>query len=137
MSDVALSSPLPVRRIKPNTRVPAVAVSERRITRLEQLPPHLRQKAETLPPYLLTKGAEELSGKGRSKLYEAASEGRVRCVKDGATTLWETLSILLELANLPAAVIMPKAQLAPRRSPGRPRKSVSDQSTATQPEAAA
>jgi hypothetical protein len=86
-----------------NKKVPAVAVSERGITKIEQLPDHLRRLATTLPPYQITKDACKLRGVGRSKLHELKNQGRVRAVKSDASVLWETLSILLDLANLPLA----------------------------------
>jgi hypothetical protein len=118
MSDLtALSSSSPARRVT-YQKVPAIPVAERRIKTIEQLPPNLRHIANTRPPYLPTKPAQELNGGGRSKLYEDAAEGRVKAIKKGASTLWETLSILLNLANAPAAVISP----APPRPPAPPRE---------------
>jgi hypothetical protein len=86
-----------------NKKVPAVAVSEWKIKKFEQLPDNLQRLATTLPPYQITKDACKLRGVGRSKLHELKNQGRVRAVKSDASVLWETLSILLDLANLPLA----------------------------------
>lgn len=86
-------------------RTPATPVSEWPIKTLDQLPDHLACLLVSLPPFLTTKRAAELNGGGRSKLYEAAAAGEIRAIKSGATTLWETASILIRLANLPAASI--------------------------------
>jgi hypothetical protein len=115
MSDSALpSSSSRVRGIQ--ERAPAVPVSERRIKTFDQLPDHLQRVLLTTPPYLTTRRAAELNGGSRSKLYEDAAEGRVTAIKNGANTLWETVSILLNLANMPPAPISP----APPRSPTPP-----------------
>jgi len=95
-----------------NERVPVLPMSEWKIKTIDHLPDHLKRRLDALPPYLPTKRAMEESGEGTTKLHAAA--GCYRAVKSGATTLWETASILLYLANLPAAHIsMP----SPRRSP--------------------
>ena len=84
-------------------RVPTPPMSDWPIKTSDQLPSHLKQQLEKLPPYLATRRANELKGGGRSKLYDDKDAGYIRCVKDGGTKLWETLSILIRLANLPAA----------------------------------
>lgn len=84
-----------------NRRAPAIPVSEWHIKTWDQLPDHLMEIPKITPPFLTTKRAAELNGGGRSKLYEHKDLGYIRCVKDGGTTLWETLSIVLRLANLP------------------------------------
>jgi len=122
MSDlVALSSSFPAcKRIRIrgiNERVPAVPVSQRHIKTIDELPPHLKRRLDTLPPYLPTKPAAELNGGGRSKLYDDAAEGRVMAIKHGATTLWCVASILLNLANMPPAPISPGPSAS--RRPGR------------------
>jgi hypothetical protein len=99
-----------------NQRAPAIPISERRIKTFSQLPDHLQRVLETTPPFLTTKRAAELNGGSRSRLYEDAAEGRVRAFKNGGTTLWETQSILLNLANMPPAPISP--------APSRQRKPV-------------
>jgi hypothetical protein len=107
-------SALSVRRRPSNKKKPSVPVAKRRITKFEELPPHLRHKAETLPPYLPTKQAQVLSGRGRSKLYEAAAEGRINSIRDGGSRLWETLSILLDLANMePIPPTLPRPEESP------------------------
>jgi hypothetical protein len=106
MNDII--SALSVRRPS-NKKKPSVPVAKRRITKFEELPPNLRHKAETLPPYLPTKQAQVLSGRGRSKLYEAAAEGRINSIRDGGSRLWETLSILLDLANMPTVSPSPES----------------------------
>jgi hypothetical protein len=86
-----------------NQHVPTPPTADWKIKTFGQLPDHLKQRAERLPPYLTTRRAAEESGESRSKLYELAAAGEVRAVKSGSSTLWETISILIRLANLPAA----------------------------------
>jgi len=107
-----MSGIVSARSVRPrpsNKKKPSVPVARRRVTKFEELPPHLRHKAETLPPYLPTKQAQVLSGRGRSKLYEAAAEGRINSIRDGGSRLWETLSILLDLANMEPVQSAPPA----------------------------
>jgi hypothetical protein len=85
-----------------NEKVPAVAVSERRTTKFEELPDNLRRLGTTLPPYQTTKEACKLRGVSRSKLHELKNQGLVRAVKSDASVLWETQRILLDLAPAPA-----------------------------------
>jgi hypothetical protein len=103
------------RRVK-NEKVSAVPVSDRPITKREELPDNLRHLADKLPPYLLRKPAKELRGCAESQLYILAGEGRIKAVKSGGSTLWDTLSILIDLANLPSASISPP----PSRKPKHP-----------------
>jgi len=100
-------------------RVPAVPISEWRIKTSDQLPDNLMRILETYPPYLTTKRAADLNGGAVSKLYEHKDAGYIRCVKDGGTTLWETLSIVLRLANLPTTSIAsdPPGSRRSRRQP--------------------
>jgi hypothetical protein len=92
-------------------------MSEWKVKTVDQLPDHLQRRLDLLPAYLTTKRATEETGEGRSKLYEAAAAGEVRAIKSGATTLWETLSLMIRLANLPAAQI---STPSPRRKPFSP-----------------
>src|SRR5262249_33712643 len=97
-----------------NHRIPAAPISQWKIRTIDQLPEHLLRLLETLPPYLTTKRAAELNGGGRSKLCDDASAGLIRAVKSDGSTLRETASILIRLANLPAAPISPtRAPKAP------------------------
>ena len=99
-----------------NQRVPAAPISEWKIRSVAELPDHLTRQWERLPPYLTTKLAAELNGGGRSKLYEDAAAGHICAVKSGGSTLWETASILIRLANLPlAAISRAPARLAQTR----------------------
>jgi hypothetical protein len=95
-------------------RIPAIPMSEWRITTPDRLPDNLKRILADHSPNLSARRAAELSGGGVSKLYELKDEGVVRYVKDGGSTLWETLSIVLRLANLPsgsAPVILPPAPI--------------------------
>lgn len=105
-----------------NQRVPATPMSEWKIRSVAELPDHLMRQWERLPPYLTTKLAVELNGGGRSKLYEDAAAGHICAVKSGGSTLWETASILIRLANLPLAAISP-APARPAQARGfRPKR---------------
>ena len=86
-----------------NRRVPATPMSQWRIKTWDQLPEDLKQQLKKLPPYLTTRRAAELNGGSPSKLYEHKEAGYIRAFKDDGTTLWETASILIRLANLPPA----------------------------------
>jgi hypothetical protein len=97
-----------------NQRVPAAPVSEWKIRSVAELPDHLQLQCEILPPYLTTKRAAEINGGGRSRLYEDAAAGYICAVKSGGSTLWETASILIRLANLPPAAI---AAISPAPAP--------------------
>lgn len=55
------------------------------------------------PLYVPFKRAVEISGLGKSTLYRAAMDGRLRLVKNGRTTLAEYASLRALLASLPAA----------------------------------
>ncbi len=110
----------PVARSAIHRKIPIVPICERRITSHEQLPPHLRHQADTLPPYLPTKDAQKLAGRGRSLMYEHAAEGRIKAVKNGAAILWETLSILIDLANLPPATLSLPPRRETKRAPPAP-----------------
>jgi len=103
-----------------NQRVPATPISEWKIRSVAELPYHLKLQCQRLPPYLTTKIAAEINGGGRSKLYEDAAAGHICAVKSGGSTLWETASILIRLANLPPAAISPApARTAAARAPVR------------------
>jgi hypothetical protein len=114
MVDVA---PARSRTLGINQRVPAIPMSEWRIKTSDQLQDHLKQWLEKLPPYLTTKRAAELNGGSRSKLYEDADAGYIKSVRDNGSRLWETLSIVLRLANLPPA---PNSPPPGRESPSPP-----------------
>jgi hypothetical protein len=112
--------------------VPAVPIWEWKIKTWDQLPEHLKFLLQTLPPYLTTRRAADLRGGGRTKLYEEARKGVINAYRDNGSTLWETLSILLVLANLPPAPIRVDPSKAPassdappRRGRGRPHKATS------------
>src|SRR5713101_7739045 len=84
-------------------RVSIPPKSEWKINTYDQLPDHF--KALLKWPVLTTKRAEELRGASRTKLYEEARKGLIKASRDEGTTLWDALSILLLLANLPPAPI--------------------------------
>jgi hypothetical protein len=83
------------------------------ITSYDELPPHFKELYKTLPPRLPIPRACEVGGEtSRATLYEKIGDGRVAALKDGGKTLVDTLSLLINMANLPAADIAP-----PRRKP--------------------
>ena len=83
------------------------------ITSYDELPPHFKELYKTLPPRLpIPRACEVGGGTSRATLYEKIGDGRVAALKDGGKTLVDTLSLLINMANLPAADIAP-----PRRKP--------------------
>jgi hypothetical protein len=92
---------------RPNLKVPHVPVGERKIKKIEDLPAQYQRVLDRYPPDVDTETAVEIRGLSRSSLYTAATEGRVAAVKDGAMIKWNVLSLLLDLANLPAACFPP------------------------------
>jgi hypothetical protein len=97
------------RRVTPgmNERVPPLPKSQWKIRSFADLPDSLKQKANELPPYLTTRRAAELNCTSRAGLYQHADMDHVKSVRDGGNRLWETMSILLRLANLPATALSP------------------------------
>src|SRR5258708_4633955 len=97
------------RRVTPgmNERVLPLPKSQWKIRSFADLPDSLKQKAHELPPYLTTRRAAEINGTSRAGLYQHADMGHVESVRDGGNRLWETMSILLRLANLPATALSP------------------------------
>jgi hypothetical protein len=87
----------------------------RAITRYEDLPPDLKRVVDTHPPELRVKEACALRKRSRAYLYEGIKEGRYHAVKDGSTTLINTLSLVLDIANLPPAKMAPVPHLVGRR----------------------
>jgi hypothetical protein len=77
------------------------------ITSYDELPPHFKELYKSLPPRLDIPRACEVSQSSRAILYEKFGSGRVIAVKDGGKTLADTLSLLLDLVNLPPAHIAP------------------------------
>jgi hypothetical protein len=67
----------------------------------DDLPPDLRALWEKLPPRLKVKAACDLRQVGRSELYNLIDRGRITAYKSRSTTLIDTLSILLDLCQLP------------------------------------
>jgi hypothetical protein len=106
MHDSAPPLSLP-RRITPgmNERVPPLPKSQWKIRAYVDLPDHLKRQAENLPPYLTTKRAAEINCTSRAGLYQHADLGFIKSVRDGGNRLWETMSILLRLANLPSGTL--------------------------------
>jgi hypothetical protein len=82
------------------------------ITSYDELPPHFKELCKTLPPRLDIPRACEVGQSSRATLYEKFGDGRVAAFKDGGKTLVDTLSLLIDMANLPAADIAP-----PKRKP--------------------
>ena len=85
-----------------------------------KLPPDLQRLADTLPPFLKTAEAMRIRAVSKQKLYQRrAPNGPIITMSDGKSTLWQTRSILEDLASLPAAEIVPLTgndgqQLRPR-----------------------
>jgi hypothetical protein len=98
---------------RPNKKIPHVPVGERKIKKIEQLPPHLQRVLDRYPSYVGTETAEEIRGLSRTSLYTAAAEGRVIAVKDGASLKWDVASLLIDLANLPIASLSSGASRHP------------------------
>ena len=73
--------------------------------------------ANTLEPLAVTvKEAARISGKGRTKIYEALREGKLHAVKDGERTLIIFPSLRAYVASLPPATFRkPAAESARRR----------------------
>ena len=83
------------------------------ITSYDELPPHFKELYKTLPPRLPIPRACEVGGEtSRATLYEKIGDGRVAALKDGGKTLVDTLSLLIDMANLPAADIAPPKRKA-------------------------
>ena len=68
----------------------------------DDLPPDLRALWSRLPPRLKFKTGCDLRQVGRQGMYNKVKRGEIVAYKDGSTTLLDTLSILLDLARLPA-----------------------------------
>ena len=62
-----------------------------------------RSEAATEPLYVPLRRAVEISGLGKSSLYRAAMDGRLRFVKAGRSTLVDFASLKALLDGLPAA----------------------------------
>jgi hypothetical protein len=77
------------------------------ITSYDELPPHFKELYKTLPPRLAIQLACNVGQSSRATLYEKIGNGRVAALKDGGKTLVDTLSLLLDMANLPRADIAP------------------------------
>ena len=99
------------------------------ITSYDELPPHFKELYKTLPPRLPIPRACEVGGEtSRATLYEKIGDGRVAALKDGGKTLVDTLSLLIDMANLPAADIAPPKRKADSAAePRRKRSSVGAQ----------
>jgi hypothetical protein len=82
--------------------------NQRHIGTYEQLPPDLKRIVDTQEPWLRVNEAIKLRKRSRARIYEGLKEGRYFAVKDGATTLINTLSLVLDMANLPAANVKKK-----------------------------
>ena len=54
---------------RPNKKVPSVAVGERKINKILQLPAHLLRLPDRYPSHVPTEVAMEIKGCSRSKLY--------------------------------------------------------------------
>ena len=108
--------PLRSRTLGIQRRVPALPMSEWPIKEYRQLPENLKRILDDYPPFLTTRRAAELNGGAVSKLYEHKDAGYVRCYKDGGSTLWDTMSIVLRLANLPVAASHAAPVVSTRRS---------------------
>jgi hypothetical protein len=87
----------------------------RTITAYEQLSPDFKKVVDTHGPWLRVKEACALRKRSRAYLYEGIKEGRYTAVKDGATTLINTLDLVLDMANLPPAEMAPVPHLHGRR----------------------
>jgi hypothetical protein len=73
-----------------------------------KLPSDLQRLADTLPPFLKTAEAMRIRAVSKQMLYQKrVPHGPIVTIKDGKSTLWNTMSILLDLASLPAAEIVP------------------------------
>ena len=92
----------------------------------DALPPYLRALWTTLPPRLKVKAACDLRQVGRAELYNKIDRGEVVAYKSRSTTLIDTLSILLDLANLPAFA---DAKVLPPNKRGKRTTVVADDTT--------
>jgi hypothetical protein len=77
------------------------------ITSYDELPSHFKELYKTLPPRLSIPLACDVGQSSRATIYEKAGDGRLTAVKDGGKTLIDTLSLLIDMANLPPADIAP------------------------------
>jgi len=68
----------------------------------DALPPDLRALWLTLPPKLKLKEGLKVRQISRGRMYQRIKSGHIIASKDGSATLLDTLSILLDLASLPA-----------------------------------
>jgi hypothetical protein len=58
-----------------------------------------------LPPLIPVKRAAEIRGCCTDHIYRLIGRGRIRALKDGKRTAIDTVSLLDDMANLPAAKI--------------------------------
>ncbi len=79
--------------------------NQRHISTYEQLPPDLKRIVDTQQPWLRVNEAAKFRKRSRARICEGLKEGRYFAVRDGSTTLINTLSLVLDMANLPAAKI--------------------------------
>jgi hypothetical protein len=93
-------------------RRPTFMSKQRHIDTYEQLPPDLKRIVDTQEPWLRVNEAIKLRKRSRARIYEGLKEGRYFAVKDGSTTLINTLSLVLDMANLPPANAKKKPPIA-------------------------